>query len=225
VAVHVRPDDVHLVGEPGADLRDVDFVHRTRDDRPGVDRANAFVGLRHRIAVHAGTGAIADNSGAALTAVRAAPAAATPGAGRAASTAGRLRGRSHDRGRHAGAAFARRHGRVVGDARGVRVAVALELRLDPVHGVAIALGALTPIAELRQAFDRRFVFLEIEPSDHRLDGILGRGCRGGRLGLRAALRDDRRGKASGESERRGRDDSRTHVHPPGESVTQHGMLS
>src|SRR4029079_11468178 len=67
------------------------------------------------------------------------------------------------------------------DALGVRAAVTLELCLDPVERLAIALGPLAAIAELRQALDRGLVFFEIEPADHRLDRILR--CRG-RLLLR-----------------------------------------
>jgi hypothetical protein len=39
----------------------------------------------------------------------------------------------------------------------------LQLCLDPVHRVAISLGALAPIAELRQAFERFFVLFQVEP--------------------------------------------------------------
>ena len=50
-----------------------------------------------------------------------------------------------------------------------RAAVALELCFDPVDRGAVAIGALPPIAELRQALDRRLVAFEIEPLDQRLD--------------------------------------------------------
>ena len=54
-------------------------------------------------------------------------------------------------------------GRVaVVQALGVRAAVALELRLDPVDGRAIAVGALAAVAELGEPLDRRLVALEIE---------------------------------------------------------------
>ena len=44
------------------------------------------------------------------------------------------------------------------------------------HRIAIALGALAAIAELRQPFDRGFVFLEIESADESADGIAGSRC-------------------------------------------------
>jgi hypothetical protein len=57
------------------------------------------------------------------------------------------------------------------DAVGVGAAVTLELRLDPIGGGAIAIGALAAITELRQSFDGRLVFLQVEPCDHGLDRI------------------------------------------------------
>ena len=56
--------------------------------------------------------------------------------------------------------------------RSVGAAVALELRFDPVDGGAVAIGALTAIAELRQALYRGLVLLELEPADHRLDAFV-----------------------------------------------------
>jgi hypothetical protein len=50
-------------------------------------------------------------------------------------------------------------------------AVAFELGFDPVDRRAIAIRALTPIAELREPFDRRLVLLEVEPSDQRAHRI------------------------------------------------------
>jgi len=46
------------------------------------------------------------------------------------------------------------------------------------------LGALPPIAERGQAFDRCLVVLEIEPADHRFHRIRRGGFRRGRGGLR-----------------------------------------
>src|SRR5262249_26049918 len=66
MAVHVRADDVHLIGVLRPDLRDVDLVDRTGDDWPGVERANLLVRLRHGVAVHARARAVADDSAAAL---------------------------------------------------------------------------------------------------------------------------------------------------------------
>ena len=51
--------------------------------------------------------------------------------------------------------------RVVRDAAGF-AAVTLELRLDPVHRFAVALGPFAAVAELRQPLDRRLVLLEVE---------------------------------------------------------------
>jgi hypothetical protein len=59
--------------------------------------------------------------------------------------------------------------RCVFHALDVRAAIALELRFDPCDGVAIALRAFTAIAELRQSFDRRLVFLKVEVADDRRD--------------------------------------------------------
>src|SRR5262249_52235368 len=140
VAVHVRADDVHLVGELGPDFRDVDLVDGTGNDRPGIERADLFVGLRHRIAVDAGAGAIAYDSGASLAAVSAATFTTAARAGPGTAGASSAFSRTHDRRRYARAAFAHGHGRVVLDPPGVGVAVAFELRLNPVHCVAIALG-------------------------------------------------------------------------------------
>src|SRR6185295_2384689 len=65
-----------------------------------------------------------------------------------------------------------RRGKSVRDALRVRAAVALELRLDPIDGVAISLGALAAIAKPREPFDRCLVFLEIQPRDHDADRII-----------------------------------------------------
>ena len=56
----------------------------------------------------------------------------------------------------------------------VRAAVALELRLDPVGGRPVAVGALAPVAELRQPLDGGLVFLQVEPADQRADGVVRR---------------------------------------------------
>jgi hypothetical protein len=77
--------------------------------------------------------------------------------------------------------------------------VALELRFDPGDRVSIPLRALTPVAELRQPFDRGFVALEVEPIDQGLDGGIWRGCRSCRR--RRRLRPWRRG--NGRRRRRG----------------------
>ena len=53
-----------------------------------------------------------------------------------------------------------------------RTAVTLELRFDPIDSLAIALGALPPIAKLRESFNRGLVFFKIEPADERLDDLI-----------------------------------------------------
>src|SRR6266568_1513792 len=68
---------------------------------------------------------------------------------------------------------------VILQTRDVTAAVAPELRLDPVHGGAVAVGALAPIAEGRESLDGRLVTLQVEARDQ-----LGYGVGGwGRVGL------------------------------------------
>jgi hypothetical protein len=145
VAVHVAADDVHLLGVSGADLGAVHHLARPRRRRLHVERAKLFVRLLHRVRVHAGRRLHASGPAATL---RKTGIAATASTGRA------------------------RRRRVVGvrDPSG-RAPVALELRFDPVNRRAIAIRALAPIAELRQAFDRGFVSLQIEPPHQRGDRI------------------------------------------------------
>src|SRR5262249_32163521 len=76
--------------------------------------------------------------------------------------------------RHTRSALTRRDWRIVFDALVVGVAVAAKLRGNPVHGVAIALRALPPIAKLRQAFERGLVAFEIETSNSDRDRIVRR---------------------------------------------------
>src|SRR5215203_6148347 len=63
---------------------------------------------------------------------------------------------------------------LVRDALDVLASVRLELRLDPVDGVTIALRALPAIAELRQSFDGVLVSLEIEAIDEGLCRVVRR---------------------------------------------------
>ncbi len=171
MAVHVRADDVHLVGPRRADLGAVHLFASAVGGRLGVERAQLLVRLAHWVVVDAGTGAQA-----------ARPPATLRGGNRVGI------GRPWRRcpcGR-----VARRCREGVLDPLGVGAAVTLELRLDPVHCLAIALGALATIAELREALDGGLVFFEIEPADQRPDRIGGgRRRRGGRL-----LRGDRDGQ-------------------------------
>src|SRR6185312_17082198 len=64
---------------------------------------------------------------------------------------------------------------VVGDARRGRAAVALQLRLDPVDRIAVALRALAAVAKLRQPLDRRLVLRQVQATDEGRDRIGGGG--------------------------------------------------
>ena len=135
-----------------------------------------------RLHVDARAGADASRPSATLRATSASPLAAGSG-GILALARGRSFGALTGRRRSA----CRRRLIVVLDALGIRAAVALELRLDPIDCRSIAIRALTPIAELRQPFDRGLVFFQVESIDHLLDRVVvGRHCRG--LGLRLGRR-------------------------------------
>ena len=127
VSVHVRADDVHLVGPGGPDLGAVDLLARSRCGRLAIELAQLFIRLRVGIVVDAGPPrdpaiARAARSGSHFTAGndrirRFLPAALPPPP----------------------PPFGRRR-RVVLILQPLgRAAVALELRLDPVDGLAIAL--------------------------------------------------------------------------------------
>ena len=77
----------------------------------------------------------------------------------------------------------------------------LELRLNPIDRGAIARGALAPVAELAQSFDRRFVGFEIESPNQIPNRIFDR-----RLRLR--LRRERGQKPEGSSGKTKRQHSR-----------------
>ena len=170
-AVHVPADDVHLVGVGGADLRAVDLLALARHRWRRVEGAQCRVRLRQRVVVDAGArpraaidaaplGAPAPPASGGATARRTGAAPAPPGRLSRATSPCRWR-------------FP-----LVRDALDVGAAVAAELRFDPVHGLAIALGALTTIAELREALDRGLVLGEIETRHQRGDV---RQCGVGRL--------------------------------------------
>src|SRR6185503_20894852 len=127
--VHVRPDDVHLVGMPGANLGAVHFLALAGRRRLGIQRAELRVGLAQRVGVDAGRRAQAADFPAAGSARRV---AWSPWLG--------LRGRE-----------------LIRDPRHVAAAVAPQLLLDPIDGSAIARRALATVAELREALDRRLV--------------------------------------------------------------------
>src|SRR5438034_7608678 len=115
-----------------ADLGAVHLFARARRAGLRVERAQPGVGLPEGIVVDAGAGAHA-----AVAATARGPAGVAPGA-------------------------RRRRGRliVVLEALNVAAAVGPELSLDPVHRGAVSVGALAPVAELGEAFDRRLVLLE-----------------------------------------------------------------
>ena len=181
-------------GRVDADLGAVDLLRaRRRRGRLAVERAQLFVGLLHRVVVDAGTRARA-----------ARPSAALRRSGLAIRIRRALRPRARLRGRR------RRRGVVVVDAFDVGAAVALELRFDPVDRLAIALGALASIAELRQALDGRLVALEIEPADQRLEP--GSGGLGGVVGPLWACRVS---AVPSRPARTNDDEERVRIGPPG----------
>jgi hypothetical protein len=65
------------------------------------------------------------------------------------------------------------------DALCICATVTLELRFDPVDGLAVPIGSLTPVAELGQAPDRRLIPLQIEAAHERLDRLVWRLSRDG----------------------------------------------
>ena len=141
------------------------------------------IGLGVGIVVDARAPAIAEDGAAALTRTAAPAAALSAGCGRALASPGAPAGagprRLSARRRHRAAPGRRLV--VVLDAFRVRAAVALELRLDPVDGGAVAIGSLTAIAELRQALDRGLVLFQIESADeHPYRVVVVRGLRGWR---------------------------------------------
>jgi hypothetical protein len=156
-AVHVPGDDVHLVRARRADLRAEDLLARSGGRGLHVERPHLLVGLPVRIVVDAGRPAEALRRDAASSA---APLGGPRGRGAGSWRARRRR--------------ARLRGVLVRDPFGVRAAIALELRLDPVSGRAVAIGALPPIAELRQTLDGGLEPLEIEAADQCADRVVGR---------------------------------------------------
>jgi hypothetical protein len=95
--------------------------------------------------------------------------------------------------------------------------VALELRFDPGDGVSIPLRALTPVAELRQPFDRGFVALEVEPVDQNLREVRRGWLRGSRRLLPASLRRRDRHRACRDRSGHEHQSSESHFRPPGSS--------
>src|SRR5581483_8502579 len=153
-----------------ADLRAEDFFAPAGCGRLRVQRAQLLVRLLHRIGVDACGDAVSADASPALCGVGVAAAAARI----------RIWGRRlvvvHDPFR--------------------RAAVRLQLRLDPVHGRAVAIRALPPIAELGQTFDGRLVLLEVETAGERADVVAG-----GRGGRRSLLSETDDGEYSHQNER------------------------
>ena len=132
----------------GPDLGAVDLLARAVDAGFGIQRAQFLVRLPQRVLVD--TGAIPR-------------AAVTSSAGRGIR---RLCNRRPTRQPRAAGRI------VILQAGRVRAAVVLELGFDPVDRSTIAGGALPAVAELREPFDRRLVFLEVQASDqdpYRID--------------------------------------------------------
>src|ERR1051326_8983051 len=185
-----------------------------------IDATNRGVRLEHRVRVHAGTGAETLDHVAILVVVDAVDrrSSSTPASGRAGSASSRSAtagGPTSSRTRRTGMS-----GETVDAIGGVvaeltscvlvdhplrRTSVALELRLDPVDGFAIPLGALTPVAELSEAAKGLLVFLELQPLHEQADGVCrqrveirsarcSRGGCGGTLGGRAVLGCGRNGE-------------------------------
>src|SRR5262249_7598241 len=66
---------------------------------------------------------------------------------------------------------------VVAEPFGICAAVALESRFDPIDCSAVAIRALSAVAEFRQAFDGGLVFVQIQLRDEFLDRVVRCGSR------------------------------------------------
>ena len=198
VAVHVAADDVHLVGSRRADFGAVDLgtlsVHRLL----AVQLADTLVGLGVEVSVDSCTDPVAKDRAAAGTAAVAADQTACRrrqiGPFRRAATP-----------TPCPADVTRRRSELIGDSLGVGATHRLELCLDPVDRVAVALGSLAPIAELGQPLERRLVVVERQTVDEYLSrivlGVLNQ--RGGRRCWRCegrAGRGARHGECRGDGE-------------------------
>ena len=165
VTVHVGADNIHFPRVSRADLGAENFLARTGGRRLGVQRAQFLVGLLERVRVHADRRAVAAHHAAAL---------------RAGCAPGRRAARLPRIGRKI----------VVFNPLG-RVAVALQLRLNPINGGLVAISALPAVAELGKRLDCRLVFFEVQLRHQRLDRIR-RGFR--RLRRSRRLGDEQRAK-------------------------------
>ncbi len=151
-AVHMGADDIHLARMGSADLGAPDFLAVARHGRRGVEGAQGRVGLGIGITVDAGGAADAARPRAADIEV----------------------GRIVVIGLGGGDAVLRLRTELVGQPFGVGAAVTLQLRLDPVQRVAVALRTLAAVTELGQALDGGLVFAKVEPLDQNADRV-GRG--------------------------------------------------
>jgi hypothetical protein len=144
VAVHMTADDVHLLRMSRPDLGAEHHLAGARRGRLHVERTQLLVRLLHRIGVHPGRN---------LVAARATAADRQPGVAATASASGggwRIVDVLHPLG---------------------PAAVALQLHFDPIDRGAIAIRALTPIAEPGQALDGGLVLIEVETLDQRLHRV------------------------------------------------------
>ena len=124
MAIHVTADDVHLVRMRRTDLRAVHLLPLAIGRRLRIERAQRQVLLVERVRVDARADAIASNPSTALRRIARRPLPPSSG-------------------------WPRRRRVLVRDALGVRAAVALELRLDPIDGRAVPVRALASITEPR----------------------------------------------------------------------------
>ncbi len=148
VAVHVRADDIHFIGVHGADFRAIDLFTRARLGRLRIQGAQLLIQLQLGIFIDAGVRLDAPVARATHRQIRVRRDRWTTGSPR---LGGGIR---------------------VLEPRDIRAAVALELRLDPVAGRAIAIGSLPSVAEFRQTLDGRLESLEIQMPDQYFDRIL-----------------------------------------------------
>jgi len=156
--IHVRADDVHFVGARAADFRAIHLFARTGSRRLRVEGAKRGIGLGDGIVIGGRRPRHAAQSRTARARTEF-PAGDFRTGGRSSALLG----------------LWRRYIVGVPDALGVRAAIALELRFDPVDRCPVSVGALLPVAELGQALDGGLVFLQIEPRDQRF-GVVGRGA-------------------------------------------------
>ena len=160
MAIHMRADDVHLVGTRRANLRAIHLFARAGGRRLRVELARSSGRVARSGLVFTPVGLVMPRYREPPWPPRISPLAIT-GLG--------------DDGSECPGAVAVRGGAglYVYLTRSVCAAEALELRLNPVDSRAVAVGALPAIAELGQALDGRLVLLQVEPADQRLHRLVG----------------------------------------------------